>query len=330
MQAVVAACLMRSVEFYDKKGRSLVNRKRKALRENGGEIQLEGLCSERSLTQGCSELDEKEKALQHHCPSASELHRECRCFRSEERESLTGSVPLLSNSDDKKLQLDSIQRKGFDENSELKGQTETTEPFSSKTVLPVAGRYENICLSNIEKNQEEHRFLIGVAKEASSSSEAFLGEQLTSEKDGISTRPSLQYDRSEKAGQDEGPSSDHVPESSEDRCQPSTIFMTPTFDSSMDHSRTVKSSNGDTRCCGCVSLTSKLIDLTLLRNWLFLLIATYVPLGLTNSFLGVFLPSLGVTLSFSLLLPVSVSLSLSHCLSVCLSLSLSLSLSHSP
>ena len=60
VQAVVAACLMRSVEFYEKKDRELVSRKRKSpsMRRAGREAaRPEELCSKLSLIEGGLERD---------------------------------------------------------------------------------------------------------------------------------------------------------------------------------------------------------------------------------------------------------------------------------
>lgn len=62
-----------------------------------------------------------------------------------------------------------------------------------------------------------------------------------------------------------------------------------------DHSETEDESS-DSRGCSrrCLSVMANIFDLSLFKNWLFLMIIAYLPFGLCSGFFGFYFPSLGV------------------------------------
>ena len=48
-------------------------------------------------------------------------------------------------------------------------------------------------------------------------------------------------------------------------------------------------------CGRCLSVVGNVVDLSLFKNWLFLLILAYAPLGLSSNFISFYIPSLGVS-----------------------------------
>ena len=65
---------------------------------------------------------------------------------------------------------------------------------------------------------------------------------------------------------------------------------------SPDHSQTDDESSDGRGCCRrCLSSMSAIVDVSMFKNWLFLLIIAYVPLGLSAGFIGFYFPSLGVS-----------------------------------
>ena len=326
MQAVIAACLMRPVEFYERKRRTTSgdDTEKRLLEEtgktDGGEGRrergrkregavLEGRDETRQtgeevrINSGTCESSEESPTdhdLQHTGTSTKQFLEPSNYPQAElnveVEENRRSTQTVLHYKDDDSSQLKESVSKQTYLHSQEDEDTERLTQSNNDVTTKVSVTKDRILVNNVRSETEQQLEI----ENNKCSFQTECGNPLKA--DSHSSLSSLSHSPENSTSnnhqqQRHGPSS----KCSEISNSYSSISPPPRHSQNGFKARAIqpKGNNSDDNASshrgGCVPWLSSVVDLSLLRNWLFLLIVTYFPLGQTNAFLGVFLPALGVS-----------------------------------